>query len=315
MKKYLTKTPIVILLAILCMTLWGSAFPCIKIGYNLFHVDGSDTASQILFAGVRFTLAGVMVIAVGSIANKKLLLPKKRITVRNVFMLSALQTVIQYTFFYIGLANTTGSKAAIVEALNVFMLVLISSLMFHMEKLTAKKLIGCIIGFAGVVLANIVPGGMGSGFKLTGEGFIVISTISYAFSSVLMKYLTTDADDTMPIMLSGYQFLVGGVILSIIGVAMGGHFAITSAAGAGILLYLVFVSAAAYSIWSLLLKYNPVSKISVFGFVNPMVGVLLSALILSETDSLGINSVFALILVCIGIVIVNYQKHAAGKAV
>ena len=67
------KPLIVALLAIFCCALWGSAFPCVKIGYRLFAISGDDTASQILFAGLRFTLAGILVILMGSVAEKKML--------------------------------------------------------------------------------------------------------------------------------------------------------------------------------------------------------------------------------------------------
>ena len=63
---FLKSAPGMILTAIFCNFLWGSAFPCIKIGYHLFQVSANDSASQILFAGTRFTLAGILVILIGS---------------------------------------------------------------------------------------------------------------------------------------------------------------------------------------------------------------------------------------------------------
>ena len=75
MKNFLTKTPVVITLALICCALWGSAFPCIKIGYQMFSIGGNDTASQILFAGIRFLLAGLMVILICSFIYKKPLIP------------------------------------------------------------------------------------------------------------------------------------------------------------------------------------------------------------------------------------------------
>ena len=95
-----------------------------------------------------------------------------------------LQTVAQYLFFYIGLAHTTGVKSSIIEAVNVFVAILVASLLFHQEKLTAEKMIGCVIGFIGVVLVNLTKGGMDAGFSLVGEGFIFISTIAYAADAV-----------------------------------------------------------------------------------------------------------------------------------
>lgn len=50
-----------------------------------------------------------------------------------------LQTVVQYFFFYVGLAHTTGVKGSIVEASNVFLAILVSSLIFHQEKLDQKS--------------------------------------------------------------------------------------------------------------------------------------------------------------------------------
>ena len=55
---FMTKTWVIVVGAMICCTLWGSAFPCIKIGYRMMEIAAADTASQILYAGYRFTLAG-----------------------------------------------------------------------------------------------------------------------------------------------------------------------------------------------------------------------------------------------------------------
>ena len=123
----LRKTYIAALLAMLCSALWGSAFPCVKIGYGLFSVDTANPASLILFAGVRFFIAGIMVIIIGSIMHKKPMIPKLR-EVPKVISLSLFQTILQYLFFYIGLANTSGVKSSVIEGMSVFVCILISSL-------------------------------------------------------------------------------------------------------------------------------------------------------------------------------------------
>ena len=300
-EKIMTKTPVVWFGALLCCALWGSAFPCIKIGYDLFHIPSEAVASQILFAGYRFTLAGILAILLGSVLKKKWLLPKKE-SLGNIVKLSMLQTVAQYLFFYIGLAKTTGVKASIIEGVSVFVAIFVASLIFHQEELTAKKLIGSIIGFAGVVLVNASGGGVSMGFRFTGEGFIFLSTVAYAFSSVCLKIYSERED---PIVLSGYQFVAGGLIMVIVGLLMGGRLTEWNVRGVSMLLYLAAVSAVAYSLWGVLLKYNPVSKVSVFGFMNPVFGVILSAILLHEGESLGLMSILSLLLVCAGIYIVN----------
>ncbi|MDD6215141.1 MAG: DMT family transporter [Roseburia sp.] len=298
---WMQKTVVVWLGALLCCALWGSAFPCIKIGYQLFEIGAKDVATQILFAGARFFLAGVLAILFGSVLNKKPLLPRKG-AIGRIVWLSFLQTVLQYLFFYIGLAHTSGVKASIIEGVNVFIAILVASLIFHQEKLTARKMIGCVIGFAGVVLVNVNGSGMDAGISFFGEGFIFLSTVAYAFSSVFLKRYSKEDN---PVMLSGYQFVTGGIIMMLCGFGMGGTLTHVTPAGIAMLLYLALVSAVAYSLWGVLLKYNPISKVAVFGFMNPVFGVILSAILLNEAGTIGAMCLVALVLVCVGIYIVN----------
>lgn len=303
-EEYLKKTAIVCILAILCCTLWGSAFPAIKLGYQYFEIGGNDSATQILFAGSRFTLAGILTILIGSTMSRKILIPKKQ-SYRRILVLCLFQTVLQYIFFYIGLANTSGVKAAIINGSNVFVAIIIACVLFRQEKLTWKKMVGCILGFAGVVVINLTKDGLDMHMKFTGEGFILLCTIAYALSSVFIKKYSEDEN---PVVLSGYQFFVGGVIMMILGTVWGGELTVITGKGIGMLIYLALVSAVAYSIWGILLKYNPVSKVAIFGFVNPISGVILSSIFLDEKgQSFGLKGILALILVCIGIFIVNYQ--------
>ena len=301
-KNFLERTFVVCLLAMLCCFLWGSAFPCIKIGYQMFQISSDQTMSQILFAGVRFTLAGILVILFGSILSRKILLPK-RSSCKNILIICLFQTVIQYLFFYIGMAHTSGVKASIVEASNVFLAILVANLIFHQEKLTFSKMLGCVIGFAGVILINLTGSGLEGGMTMTGEGFILLSAAAYAVSSVLIKRFSVYEN---PVVISGYQFMIGGLIMIVVGLAGGGSLHPTSPASALMMLYMALISAVAYTIWGILLQYNPVSRVAVFGFMNPVFGVVLSALLLKEYSQIPLfQCVASLVLVCLGIYIVN----------
>ena len=302
-KSLLEKPTMVVIVAVLCCLLWGSAFPCIKLGYQLFDIPSGDSSSQILFAGIRFTLAGILVILAGSMMQGKLLKPSKS-AIPKVFKLCMFQTVLQYIFFYIGLAHITGVKGSIVNAVNVFFTILVSCLLFRLEKLDRQKLIGCIIGFAGVIIVNL-GGEFDMSFTFLGDGFLMISAFAYALSSVLIKIYGKDEN---PVMLSGYQFAAGGLIMILAGLAMGGRLNAVTFQGMLLLLYMAFISAGAYTLWSLLLKYNPVSKVAVFGFCTPIFGVILSAVILGESTSFQLKTLVALMFVCVGIIIVNYKK-------
>lgn len=308
-KKTLTRKSVVISLALICCLLWGSAFPCIKIGYKMLKISGSDTFSQILFAGMRFFLAGIFALLIGSVSSKRLLIPSRE-SLWKIVKLSIFQTILQYTFFYIGLARTTGVKSSIITSSNVFLSIIVAALIFHTEKLTIYKMIGCIVGFSGVILINLSgSGSFSGGLTFTGEGFVFLSALSYAFSAALTKRYSQSLN---PIMLSGYQFILGGAFMMIVGLVFGGRIPEFNFSGGAMLIYLAFVSAAAFSLWGILLKYNPVSTVSVFGFMNPVFGVVLSVILLSEENMIApLNIAAALLLVIAGIIIVNSRKSTS----
>lgn len=303
-KNILQKFPVMAALAILCCSLWGSAFPCIKAGYEIFEIDQSDTASQIMFAGVRFFLAGILTVVIGSLISRKPLIPRKAASFKYIISLSLVQTVLQYVFFYSGLARAQGVSSSIINGSNVFLAVLVSAIIFKTERLTVKKTVGCALGFVGVIVVSI--GGGGVSFEVTGEGFILVAALAYAISTAMIKIYSQYEN---PVLLSGWQFGIGGLIMMAAAFFMGGHFTMGGAPSYILLFYMACISAVSYSIWGLLMKYNDVSKVSVFGCANPIMGTVLSAIILDEQKSLGPQIIAALALVSVGIYIVNKKER------
>jgi drug/metabolite transporter (DMT)-like permease len=299
--------PVVVLSAVFCCVLWGSASPAIKIAYDLFKIEASDTASRLMLSGARFVIAGIMVIIFGSLLGRKTLIPK-RSSWKYIVILSLFQTIGQYYFFFMSLANTSGVRGSIINASGNFLAIIMAALVFRLEKITPKKLLGCIVGFSGIFL--IIGGfeGLGSGsVTFRGEGAMVIADLFYSLANCSIK-IFSKYENT--VVLSGYQFLLGGIILSLIGLCLGGRLSFYSPWCFPILLYLGFVSAGAFTIWGILLFYNPVSRISIFGFMNPVIGVFLSALLLGESnEAFSITGLLALALVSLGIFIVNFSKR------
>ena len=303
-RPFLGTLPGLILGCLVSCGLWGSAYPCVKIGYELFGITGSDVASRLVFAGTRFTIAGIMVVVGVSIAQRRALLPAKR-DLSAIGILALFQTVLQYFFFYGGLSHAAGVTSSIIGAAAYFFAILFAALIFKTESLTRKSVIGCAIGFAGVVLVNL--GGSGDAafsFALNGEGFILLSSVAGAISTCFIAVLGRTHDS---VLLSGWQFVTGGVVLLGCGLAMGGSLCpISPGPALALILYMGFISAMAYTLWSRLLAANPVSRVSIFGFMTPVFGAAMSAVLLGETDA--VNPLFALIalaLVSAGIVIVN----------
>lgn len=312
----LTHPLAVVLLAGLCNLLWGSAIPMINTGYRLFGIQSGQTATQILFAGCRFFLAGLLTIVFASIGRRRLVLPRRE-SLGNVARLALVQTVTQYVFFYIGVANTQSVKGAIIQGLNAFMSMLIACWVFRTERMDARKWLGGVLGVLGVVLVNWDGSSLGGGMRLTGEGFLMISMLASAVSAGLIKrYGQTDD----PVPLSGCQFMLGGLVMIACGLAAGGRLEQISVPAVGVLLYLAMLSAVAYTLWAVLLRVNPVSRVAVFMFLQPVFGVLLSILLVDGTQNVPLARYgVALVSVCLSIAIINRSQgrtHAgcAGKS-
>jgi len=246
----------------------------------------------------------ILTVIIYSIARRKVLVPQKK-NWGKVMYISLYQTILQYIFFYVGLANTTSVKGAVISGCNVFCSILIASLLFRQEKLTAKKVVACIVGFAGIILINM--NGLDMNITLLGEGFVFLSTVCYGMSSTLIKIYSNDED---PVIISGYQFAIGGIIMALGAFLLGGRIELGSSAAIGMLVYLAFLSAIAYSLWGVLLKYNSVSKVTVFSFMIPVFGALLSELFFpGEGGVLVQNLIIALVLICGGILLLNIKKE------
>ena len=304
MEKKLQNPLVICVLALLCCALWGSAFPCIKIGYEWMEIEG--IGSQILFAGYRFFLSGVLTFALGCLLERRIL-RMKRENFGVIFRQGVLQTTIQYVCFYIGLAHTTGAKGSIINASNAFVSIVAAHYMIRSERMTWKKGLGCILGLAGVVLVNLEPGGFGGGFRFLGEGMVLLCTIAYGVSTVLLKMIS---DRESPMTITAYQTLIGSALLIVIGWLLHGDVGVFTWKSAALLFYMALLSTVAFSLWTLLLKYNPVGKVAVYGFTIPIFGVLLSGILLGETI-FSVKYLAALLFVSGGVILVN--RNDAGK--
>ena len=142
--------PLVLLpAALFCCFLWGSASPAIKIGYQWFGIAADDAAGRILFAGVRFMIAGLMVIIFDSIKRKQAVVPRKGAW-GKVLLLSVFQTSVHYILFYMGLAHTSGVRGSIINAAGTFFGIFLAVAVFRFEKMSVRKAVGSIIGFLGI---------------------------------------------------------------------------------------------------------------------------------------------------------------------
>lgn len=288
--------------AALCCLLWGSAYPAIKSGYEIFQIATDDIPSKIVFAGYRFLFAGLLLLLFAMMQRK----PIARLSGRQYGQLAVLgltQTSLQYIFFYIGLAFTTGVKGSIMNATGTFFSVLLAHFIYQNDKLSYNKTLGCVLGFAGVMVVNF-NSGMDFSFTLAGDDSVVLAAFILSAATLYGKRISQTVDPTV---MTGYQLGMGGLALVAGGYLTGGSLTVHGVSSVAILGYLTLLSSVAFALWSILLKYNRVGMIAPFNFLIPVSGAVLSSIFLGE-NILEWKYAIALVLVCSGIWWVNKVK-------
>ena len=294
---------VVILLASFCCLLWGSAYPAIKNGYAMFSIAAGDIPSKMLFAGYRFVFAGLVLLLLAVLTRRNVFV----LNLRNFLSTSLLgltQTSLQYVFFYIGLAYTTGVKSSIMNATGTFFSVLLAHFIYRYDRLNVNKVLGCLIGFAGVMAVNFSPDLLDFNFSLLGEGFVVIAAFILSAATIYGKRLSQTMDS---VVLTGYQLSIGGLALVLAGYGTGGVLTGFTLQSTALMAYMVLLSSASFALWTVLLKYNRVGLVTVFNFLIPVFGAVLSAIFLGESI-LEWKNVLALFLVCGGIWLVTRER-------
>jgi drug/metabolite transporter (DMT)-like permease len=295
---------VVVLLAGLCCLLWGSAYPAIKGGYALFAIGAGDVPSKMVFAGYRFVIAGVLLLVMARLTQRPIF-NLDGTKLRQITTLGLTQTSLQYIFFYVGLAYTTGVKGSIMNATGTFFSVLLAHFIYHNDRLSLNKVVGCLVGFVGVMVVNFNRDLLDFDFSLLGEGSVVMAAFILSAASIYGKKVSQSMDS---VVLTGYQLGIGGVALLLGGTLTGGTLTGFTLASSALLLYLAVLSSVAFALWTILLKYNRVGMVTIFNFLIPIFGAILSAMFLGETI-LEWKNLLALGLVCFGIWLVNRESR------
>ena len=296
----------VFLLATLCCLLWGSAYPAIKNGYALFAIAADDIPSKMVFAGYRFLFAGLALL-IFALLTKRDVFTMSWQKFRQFSTLGLTQTSLQYIFFYIGLAYTTGVKSSIMNSTGTFFSVLLAHFIYANDRLSFNKVIGCLVGFAGVMVVNFNRDLLDFSFSLKGEGFLVIAAFILSAATIYGKRVSQHVDS---VILTGYQLAIGGIALMVLGYITGGTLSGFTVKSSALLAYLVLLSSVAFGLWTILLKYNRVGMVTIFNFLIPIFGAILSAIFLGE-NILEWKNLVALTLVCSGIWLVTRERRAS----
>ena len=287
--------------ALTAAVVWGWAYPLIKMGFEEFAITPDMTGNKILFAGVRFTFSGLIILAFAK-AKRRSFAMRRKTDWWFMLLFALLNTTFHYSTFYIGLSFSAGARAAILNSLSVFLLVIMACIFFKSDRFTMGKVLGCVLGFAGILALNM--GGAESGhFTLLGDGMIIVNALCSAVASLLTRSLIKRVDVFVG---TGYSLGLGGLLLLVPSLLAGATMPQITWWGLVILLLLIGISALSFVLYNKLISCNPVGKVAIFNSLIPVVGAVTSCLCLGETFYW--KYVIAGALATAGIYIINKQK-------
>ena len=270
------------LLAILCALGWSLAYPFIKLGYGELQIDSADLGSKILFAGIRFFAAGLLVLAFSALQKRKLAVTRKEVPWLTLFAL--VNTALHYLFSYIGLSYIPSARSTILDSMGSFFLIILSGLFLEDDTFSVKKIAGCLLGFCGILTISITPGGgLFSGISFLGDGMILLNACCAAGGGILTRFISKKMDMMTA---TGYGMSAGGLMLLLVGLMVGVRQPWNlSLWGVTILFVLVLISAVCFGIYNMLLANHPISKVAIYKSLIPVFGVMFSSLLLKEPFS------------------------------
>ncbi len=300
-----------LLSAIVC-ALWGSLYTCTKYGYTIYAIEKIDgnyhLPSILLFTGIRFLICGAILVVSVSVKERKLRFPVRK-SCLPILLIALLTVILHYALTNIGLATTDGGKTSVLKQVGYLVVSCFAFLFCKDDKFSIGKLFGGILGFASIIVMNLGSGGLSFSF---GDFLIITASFCVAGGNIICKRAYRYES---PVYVVAWSQLIGGVFLTLTGLIFGGSFHAFGWGGFFLMTYICAASIIAYCLWNILLKNNPLSLMSIYKFMEPLFGVVVSCVvtaIVDHTNTLSLNYLYALLILLAAIVAGNI-KHKKKK--
>ncbi|WP_411825337.1 DMT family transporter [Luteolibacter sp. AS25] len=289
--------------ALLCALLWGSAFPCLKTVYGIWEEQGFEPvlSDYWWFAGVRFTIAGVLLLLISrnpwrGIKNG----PKLRL-----LTMSLTQTYGQYLMFYLAVAVASGSLTGLLASSGSFWWVLLAPMLSKAPNPSRGQWYALLVGGLGITLATAAPG-TGAGRPLLGALLMIAGTGLGAVGIIEFGKIGGAIGARAA---TGFSLAAGGVLLLITGAGAISHMGELFRDPVVILItcWMSIVSAAAFALWNHLSTIYPVPLLAGYRFLIPLCGMSESLLFL-KGESAGWGLIVGAVLVAGSLVMMQRAK-------
>lgn len=287
-------------LSLLIMTLWGSLFPFIKIGYGAFNISSNSIPDILMFASIRFISSGAIVCLIAFLKKEEIASPKRK-NIFYIFVLGLFSIVLHYTFTYIGLSTTDSSKTALIKQLGALIYVCFAFLFFRNERFSVLKIVGAMIGFGGIIAINYSRDGITFS---AGDILIIFASICTVVANIISKKFV---EHNSPFWITGISQFTGGIILFVTALSMGAEMFTFTLRSTLVFVYICAASIAGYTLWYHVLKSNSLSNLFIIKFTEPLFACVFGAILLGE-DIFKWQYLVAFILISLGVVLGNKSE-------
>ena len=287
---------------------WGSTYLAIRV-----HPTNGAGLPPLVSAGLRFGFAGLLMLAVtvrrpAADGRPDPLGPRQwaAAAVIGVALLLGGNGMVSIAERRVA----SGPAAVIIATVPIWATLIAASL--GREPVRARQAIGLALGFAGV--AVLVVGSGGGRLDAVGVGELVVAALSWSAGSVFSR---TAPLVRRPLVMTGMEMLCGGIGCLVVGVASGElsgtHLSeVPTRSWISLGYLIVFGSMLAYTAYVWLLGNAPLSLVTTYAYVNPLVAVLLGVLLLGEHFS--VRSAVATVVIVAGVVLIVSSPRAARPA-
>ena len=287
-------------LSLLVMTLWGSLYPVVKLGYSVFGINGKEVPDILMFAGMRFVISGLVVCLFSMLKKEKITAPKGR-NIGFILLMGLFAVVLHYTCTYMGLTTTDSSKTALIKQLGALIYVCFAFLFFKDEKFSILKIVGAVVGFGGIIAINYTPAGIR--FSV-GDLIIIAASFCTVTANIINKQCLKGVS---PYWTTGISQFAGGVVLLAAALIMGGTPLRFTWKSTLVFAYICVASVSAYTLWYYILKNNSLSKMFIIKFAEPLMACVFGAILLGE-NIFRIQYLLAFLLISTGIILGNKSE-------
>lgn len=288
-----------IFLAIVACILWATAFVGVKIGLKY--------SPPLQFAGIRFLISGLLILPIIKDLPSKLAVAKKHY--RLILLVGLVQTTFVYALFYIGLDKVPASLGAMLIGAGPLFTALVAHFSMPNDRLSIRKTAVILLGLVGVTIISLNKD-QGEGaypFLWLGIGLLLFNNIIGGIGNVLIARY---GKALSPLVFSSLSLSFGGLVLIIIAIPVEGiRFEAYPVPYYLSLIWLSFLSATALSIWFGLLRRKgvKVSTLNVWKFIVPLLGAVLSWIIIPEEDPTPL-AIIGMVIITLSLILFNTKK-------